>query len=143
MEPAAVVALVLFFLGLAIAAHHWHIHRKDDPETSHNKKDSCACACYFQLNAISHCETVVVACLSNSITIFASTANPEMQSESVKVACRATAVVLIMLSLVTISTLIIALKFDIKHLCNHETWVLCLWTNSATVAVVNIILVGS
>ena len=141
LEPAIIIAILLFCLGCVLLLHHGWVHSKD-PATSHAKQESCACVCYFQLKDIDHCETWIILCLSNGISIIASTANPAIHSEPSKTVVIIAGVALVFLGLIMMCLVALTFELDVQHVKNHETWILFLWTNSAIIAVFNTILVN-
>jgi len=141
LEPAIIIAILLFCLGCVLLLHHGWVHSKD-PATSHAKQESCACVCYFQLKDIDHCETWIILCLSNGISIIASTANPAIHAEPSKTVFIAAGAMMVVLGLMMICLLALTFKLDAQHVKNHETWILFLWTNSASIAMINTFLVN-
>lgn len=140
MDPATIASIALFALGFVLLIHHGFIHYNDDPENSNAKQQSCACACFFQIKEIMHCETWMVVCLSNSIAIFATSTIPTIQNESVKITCLVAAAFLMMMGIVMLCVLVLTGGLKLKHLRNHETWIICMWSSATSIAVINLLL---
>jgi len=49
---------------------------------------------------------------------------------------------MVVLGLMMICLLALTFKLDVQHVKNHETWILFLWTNSASIAMINTFLVN-
>ena len=140
MDPATATSISLLASGLAVLIHKGAIHRNDDPENSSAKQESCGCVCYFEPKELMHCETWMATCILNSIAIFATSTMPTIQNESVKIACMIAAAFLMMMGIVMLLVLILTKGFCKKHLLNHETWIVCLWSSATSIALISLLL---
>jgi hypothetical protein len=68
MILAAVVAIILLFVGVVLLFHHYWSH-KDEPPLSPAKREGVPFFCYFQISDVSNHETWIVACFTNALSL--------------------------------------------------------------------------
>jgi hypothetical protein len=128
------IALVLLILGVALLLHHGYVHYFEDPEVSTAQRESCCVACYFQTKDIAHCETWSAICLSNALCF--GWLGPALSGAPVD--WHMHCFVGVVLGFIGVVLLLQAVDegLSARHVRNHETWVLVLFTNAVSMTLV-------